>query len=282
MKEPVSITGLSDIIDKYDAFFLDQFGVLHDGQRPYPDVVATLEKLHDANKKIIILTNSGKRSQPNLQRLIKMGFPELVISHVISSGEVAWRGIKVGSFGLPFVSGKNAFIIGKDGDDYNLGDLNLKFVNVPQEADFLLIMGSNSPETSLAEYHTMLASAAQKNIPALCANPDKMMITSSGLQPAPGAIAEVYSKLGGKVRFIGKPFADIYKLALVTSNDIEISRVIAVGDSVEHDIIGAANVGIASVLVRTGVSASCFAEELRGVFARENVWPNFVIPRFKW
>ena len=282
MKEPESIEGLSDIVDKYDAFLLDQFGVLHDGQRPYSDVVAALEKLHYAKKKIVILTNSGKRSEPNLQRLVKMGFPELVIDHVVSSGEVAWRGIKNGSFGVPFVGGKSAFIIGKEGDNYSLNDLDLTFVKKPEDSDFILIMGSNSPETSLADYQTMLASAAKQNIPALCANPDKMMITSSGLQPAPGAIAEVYSKLGGRVRFIGKPFADIYKLALEACKDIEISRVIAVGDSVEHDIVGAANVGIASVLVRTGVLASCTTEELFCVFARENVWPNFVTPRFEF
>ena len=120
MKEPESIEGLSDIVDKYDAFFLDQFGVLHYGQRPYPDVVATLEKLHYAKKKIVILTNSGKRSEPNLQRLVKMGFPELVIDHVVSSGEVAWRGIKTGNFGVPFVGGKSASIIGKNGDDYDV------------------------------------------------------------------------------------------------------------------------------------------------------------------
>ena len=280
--QPKLIDGLHDIADDYDVFFLDQFGVLHDGNQPYADVVTALQILYAAGKELVVLSNSGKRAAPNIERLVQMGFPLEIFRAVISSGEVAWRGIKDGHFGLPFIAGKKTYIIGKTGDDYGMGDLGLQFVEVPDEADFLLILGSNCPATSLEDYAVLLTSAVLKNIPALCANPDHWMLTRTGLVPAPGAIAKTYQVLGGTVRFIGKPYPDIYQLALSSSSVQDKARIVAIGDSVEHDIRGAADFGISSVLVRTGVLAHATQKDLSNKYKEEQAWPNFVISRFEW
>ena len=50
-------------------------------------------------------------------------------------------------------------------------------------------------------------------LPALCCNPDKLMLTPQGLMPAPGAIAALYEELGGTVSWIGKPYPAIYREA---------------------------------------------------------------------
>ena len=282
MKQPISISGLSETIDLFDAYFIDQFGVLHDGEKPYLGVVETLERLYHAGKKLIVLTNSGRRAAPNLQRLVDMGIPKHIIEAVVSSGEVAWRGIRSGGFGFPFIPGCKGHIIGREGEYYGFDDLGLRFVEAPETADFLMISGSNAPKTSLEDYAVQLSGAAKKSIPALCANPDILMLTGGGLEPAPGAIAETYRKLGGEVRYIGKPYSAIYQLALDSCPGINMNRVIAVGDSVEHDIRGAADFGIASVLVRTGVLTNSAPDDLANIFAHEGVWPTYVSPSFGW
>ena len=79
MTAPRALAGLRESIEDFDVYLLDQFGVLHDGVRPYPGVAEALEALHDAGKKLVILTNSGKRSAPNLERLVALGVPRATI-----------------------------------------------------------------------------------------------------------------------------------------------------------------------------------------------------------
>ena len=277
----MNISSLREIAHHFDVFLLDQFGVLHDGKRPYPGVLQAIDELHKLGKQLIILTNSGKRATPNLKRLIAMGFPEQSISAVVSSGEVAWRGIQSGTFLSPYVSGARAYIVGRHLDDYQFDDLGLQFVDKPELADFILILGSDAPRTSLEDCGALLSEAAKLGTPALCANPDIWMITASGLQPAPGAIAELYRNLGGTVRYIGKPYSDIYALALACSSASSKARVVAVGDSIEHDVRGAKNFGLSSVLVRGGVSAGLSASEIEQSYLDFDAQPDWVIPTFR-
>jgi ribonucleotide monophosphatase NagD (HAD superfamily) len=48
--------------------------VLHDGQAPYPGAVDALSGLAAAGKKVALISNSGKRSAPNEERLVSLGF----------------------------------------------------------------------------------------------------------------------------------------------------------------------------------------------------------------
>ena len=46
MQEPRFVPGLSAFVDRYEAFIIDQWGVLHDGAKPYPGAVETVAELH--------------------------------------------------------------------------------------------------------------------------------------------------------------------------------------------------------------------------------------------
>ena len=282
MTAPRALAGLRESIEDFDVYLLDQFGVLHDGVRPYPGVAEALEALHDAGKKLVILTNSGKRSAPNLERLAALGVPRATIYGVMSSGEVAWRRLRDGAFVSGVGRARKIAIIGRGGDDYGFGGLDVTFVASPDEADFLLILGSDAPRTSLDDYAALLRGAAARGVPALCANPDIWMLTPHGLCPAPGAIARTYQEIGGDVRYIGKPFGAIYEDALKLCADVPKTRVVAVGDSVAHDIYGACDFGIASVLVRTGVLAEASDERLTALFEEEHATPTFLLSQFRW
>ena len=273
---PKPITGLGEIIGQYDLFLVDQFGVLHDGRAPYPGAVEALAAIKRASKTVIILTNSGKRATPNAERLTRLGFPRETFEAVVSSGEVGWHVIRDGRLGSPFVRGAKVHAIGRRGDDYGLDGLDLRFTDDPVKAEAILILGTDAPATSLADYRAILGPAAKAGVPALVSNPDKLMLTSAGLQPAPGAIAEVYEQLGGTVRFIGKPYPDIYRYALALAPAIPPSRVLAIGDSVEHDIAGAAAMGLASLLVRTGILAGVDEAGLAAVYKQHGTWPDYI------
>jgi HAD superfamily hydrolase (TIGR01459 family) len=252
------IAGLRDIARDFDAMLIDQFGVLHDGQALYPGAAEVMTELHALGIPVVVMTNSGKRAAPNAARIVRMGIPRAQFVNCVSSGEVAYQSLAV----------ETAWLIGKDGEDYGFDPI--RFVQTPGEAEVMLILGSNAPKTSLEDYRAMFAGLT---LPALCCNPDRLMITRDGLQPAPGAIAAVYEGLGGKVTWIGKPHAAIYSHALGLLG--HPSRVLCIGDSAEHDVAGGRGAGLATLLVQQGVSA---------VVAEADIHPqaDYVMSEFRW
>jgi HAD superfamily hydrolase (TIGR01459 family) len=273
------IGGLRAIADRYDIFLFDQYGVLHDGQRTY---AGTLDVLAHLAPRAVVITNSGKRSAANRERLARLGIGRDLYRDLLSSGEVAWMGLRDGSFGRPFAAGGRAYIVGRAGDSYGFDDLNLATVARPADAAFILMLGSNAPATSLDAYRDLLQPAAEIGLPALCSNPDRLMLTGSGPVPAPGAIAELYASLGGPVRWIGKPHAEIYRVALGVAGNPPPARVLALGDSIEHDTVGAAGLGIGTALVRSGLLAGIGLAEIRARCAAARCEPDWILTALTW
>ncbi len=252
------ISGLSEITGDFDGMIIDQFGVIHDGRRLYPGTLEVMARLAEAGIKVVIVTNSGKRSTANVQRIVKMGVPREHFIDCISSGEIAYQSLSV----------KRAFIIGRRGDTYEFE--GIESVDDPRDAEVLLILGTNAPETSLEDYRAILKNMT---LPCFCCNPDRWMLTPQGLQPAPGAIAALYEEMGGKVTWIGKPYPGIYEAALKIMGNPK--RVLAIGDSAEHDVAGGRNAGLATLLVQQGVSEGVREEAI-------NPLPDFLLERFLW
>ena len=248
------ISGLSEIASHFGGMLIDQFGVIHDGQRLYGGTLRILTELRALRIPVAVMTNSGKRAAANCDRLVKMGVPRDCFVDAVSSGEIAYQQI----FPFPLRGGVGvreserqrirALLIGKDGEDYGFDGIT--FVENSGGAGIILILGSNAPKTSLEQYRALLKDLT---LPAICCNPDKLMLTPTGLAPAPGAIAALYEEMGGKVTWIGKPYPAIYAHA---ANLIGNPRhVLCIGDSAEHDVAGGRNAGFATLLVMTGVSA---------------------------
>ena len=232
------IDHLSEIASRFNGMLIDQFGVIHDGQRLYPGTLRVLMELRAMRIPVAVMTNSGKRAEANRQRLVKMGLPRDCFIDAVSSGEVAFSTLNV----------KRAYVIGKDGEDYGFDGIDI--TTNAKEADVILILGSNAPKTSLEDYRRLLEGLT---IPAICCNPDKLMLSPQGLLPAPGAIGALYEEIGGRVTWIGKPYPEIYRHAagLIGSP----KRILCIGDSAEHDVAGGRNAGFSTLLVMTGVSA---------------------------
>lgn len=252
------INGLHEIASRFDGMLIDQFGVIHDGQTLYPGTSRVLAELKSLNIPVAVMTNSGKRSQANRQRLVKMGVPRDHFVDAVSSGEVAFSSL----------TARRAFLIGKDGEDYGFDGVD--FVSDPHDAEIILILGSNAPKTSLDDYRRLLDGIT---LPALCCNPDKLMLTPQGLMPAPGAIAALYEEMGGAVTWIGKPYPGIYREAARLIGNPK--RILCIGDSAEHDVAGGRAAGFATLLVLQGVSAGHDPATL-------SPQPDYVMDSFQW
>jgi len=66
------ITGLSQIYSKYDTFFIDLWGVIHNGVQIYPGAMNVLENLNKLNKRFVLLSNAPRPSKSVKKYLINL------------------------------------------------------------------------------------------------------------------------------------------------------------------------------------------------------------------
>lgn len=266
----------------YDIFFVDQFGVLHDGQSPYPGAIDALRQLKRAGKTIALLSNSGKRSRANIDRIAGLGFDETCFDMFLTSGEVARSLLsdRLAQGLLP--AGSCCLLLTRDDDMSAVEGLDLHITGSGEDADLVLIAGSRGDEIDLHDYERILRPAARRSVPAFCTNPDKVMLTPSGRRFGAGVIAERYESLGGGVTWIGKPHREIYRVALRRLGHPDPGRVCCVGDSIEHDIAGGAAIGAATAFVCSGIHAGLSMPELQRLFDDAGLTPDHLLPTFSW
>ena len=273
-------TKLEDLADQFDAFFIDQFGVLMDASGPYPFAIDAIKRLSEYNKPIVLLSNSGKRAIENCERLERLGFDLNLFTAVITSGEVAYWTIKNKIEDGNFIKPK-IYLISRDLDTSPIDGLSCEIAKYTDEADYLIIAGSESDTKPLSYYTSLLEPMANKGVPAFCTNPDLVMLTPNGTSFGAGLIAKKYEETGGSVTWFGKPHPLIYKFALNKIPKIEPHNVLCIGDSVEHDIRGSFNANCSSALVKTGIATTKKEEELINSLNFSDT-PNFIIPAFSF
>lgn len=265
------------VASSFGAIFFDQYGVLHDGHRAYPGAREALATLKSRGVKIVILSNSGRTGEANAQRMTALGFGPELYDCFVTSGDVAREFLKKGAGPLALQPGTRCLIISSHGADDFASALGVAAVSDGATADLVIISGSQADRVSLDEYRRMLAPAAARGIPCVCANPDRLMLTGTGVASGAGRIAELYQELGGKVIWIGKPFPEVYEAAAALSGVENPSDILCVGDSVEHDVMGAHRFGAAAALLRCGILAALSEAELAQEIARHGAVPDFVL-----
>ena len=138
--------------------------------------------------------------------------------------------------------------------------MNEDEINIPKK---FFEIGDNLDALSVDElknYISILETALQKKIPFICANPDFDTIQkkSKKLVFCMGTIAELYKSMGGEVYLEGKPNVLIYHQAVKKLTDIKKEKILAIGDSLFHDITGAINFNIDSLLITSGIHSQDF------------------------
>lgn len=314
---PLIHSSFKEIANSYDAFILDQFGVLHNGVEALEGAIETVEYLYKKNKKLIILSNTSAPSSNALSKLTKLGFKQDYFVGAITSGEEASRFVKQ-VYGSGETTTKALFLTWNA-----LTPKNPRLTAPPQafldkcgnvrvtasvsDADLVLLHGSEvwyrgeaTPQESLGSFiehggfevvEPLLEQFLQYNLPVVCANPDLVVVTpTGGTAHMPGRIAQRYLEMGGDCRIFGKPDVDHFE-ACIRKLQVDKERVAHVGDSLHHDIVGAVAANIPSVLVTSGIHASqlgtSFGEmpetdTLHRLFEEEgSIYPTHVVSAFR-
>lgn len=283
-------SGLGAFAENYDLFLVDQWGVLHDGKTAYPGVAECLRRLSSRGKRVVILSNSGKRTQTNALQLATLGIPADAYTALITSGEVARHCLSVRTPPFSPSLGNRCLLLNSDGDGSLVDGLNLELTPTVAAADFILLSGVGDDHPMMF-YLQLLEDARARHLPLVCVNPDLLRLSRGGLVFSAGEVARHYERMGGQVHYVGKPYPLIYDYCRKVLPDFEASRAMAVGDSYFHDVRGGARFGLATAFVTGGIHRPDFPDEIDEAdrvqrladFAREHeVWPDWVIPRFRW
>lgn len=285
---------------QFKAWFLDQFGVLHDGKQPYPGAISTLQKLATTGAKMVIISNSSRRASTTMEKMKSLGFDTSLFLGAITSGELTHQYLQRRDDDWFAALGKSCLhMTWKGRGAISLEGLGLQVVDKVEEAEFVLAHGTEalglssgaSCPMTLEELEKVLERCAAKQIPMVVANPDFVTVEARDLRVMPGTLAAKYEKLGGEVKWMGKPDKIIYKSAMELAG-VDAFDSIAVGDSLHHDIKGANAVGIRSAFITGGIHATelgvnSFGEEaalssVQALASKYDAYPSFVLPSFTW
>ena len=256
------IESITDIVSLYDVFILDQWGVMHDGYKGYDHAINSVKKLIKQNKKLIIISNSSKRKTSSISRLKSLGFDKNHFIEVMTSGEMIWQEIftSIDNYGNNI---KNCFHIynssKEDGLEFRNGLEEFNFVSKINDANFILAC-TPFENTEPIDYIPILKDALTMNLVMFCANPDFVTIEKNNNKNmyCMGTIADLYEHMGGKIVILGKPSKKIYEVSCKKIEDLNKSKILAIGDSLDHDILGANNFNIDSVLISSGIHKDLF------------------------
>lgn len=285
------LNGLRQLAHCYDGFILDQWGVLHDGRAAYPGAVDCLRRLKELGKSTVILSNSGKRGYANEGRLSALGFGCGSYSHLITSGDVAWEALK--SRATPFYRKLNGrcLLFSNDGDRSVVEDLGLDLVGDLEQADFILLAGLGGLE-DLSAARSLLTSAVARRVPMLCVNPDLTRLVDGGLRPGCGTLAYFYERLGGEVHYVGKPHPEVYAYCRTFFDARSVRHVVAIGDSLQHDVAGGNAAGFDTVFISGGIHRDDFEFALTDcarrvqlselIGAHDDRQPTWMLSTLRW
>ena len=287
-----ALDGIAPLADRHDVFVLDLWGTLHDGIVALPGAVDALTRLKRANRRIALLSNVPLRAEVARLVVRRVGIDDALYDAIVSSGEVTWQAIATRPDAWYRSFGRRCWFIGHERHRSMLDNPGLDVAASIEAADFVLCTNPRSDTDTAAIYADELAACAARDLPLVCANPDRAVLRGTVRQICAGALAEHYENtLGGTVRWHGKPDPSAFAAALAAVAAPEGARVVVVGDSLATDIAGARNSGYAAALVCGGIHAEALGiaagtlpppERLAALARDYGVAPDWALASFVW
>lgn len=255
------ITALSEISDRYQALFVDLWGCVHNGITAFPDAVAALQTYRAKGGKVVLVTNSPKPRAGVAGQLAQFGVPEDAYDTIATSGDSARSAMFTGAVG------NKVYFMGEWQRDAGFFEPlhvihdPVEITRVPlAEAEGIVCCGPfdtmADPDVNRADF----LYAKQKGMKLLCANPDIIVDRGETREWCAGALARLYTEMGGESLYFGKPHPPIYDLArrrlAELGTDIADADILAIGDGPHTDIAGGMGEGIDSLFITGGLAAS--------------------------
>lgn len=303
--------GLAPIAERFSTYFIDIWGVLHDGRRPFPGVIDALQHLQKAGRQVLLLSNAPRPSSVVAARLHEMGITADLYNNLLTSGNETVQYLQGFAEAQPADSLPLRFYyLGPEQDRDLYQRPWLMRVDKIDLADIVVsIAWAEGGRVAIESFDPILQLMQDGKLAMICANPDKIVHHQGREDWCAGALAERYEALGGKVVYCGKPYLAVYKRAAALCGNPDRSDILMIGDSLRTDISGAHLFGIQSCLIAGGIHSVDLmpkgdeealtmerAQNLCNAFharrespiisklsdAHQRIVPDFILPRLVW
>ena len=247
---------LSQLAPSYDAILSDVWGVLHNGLAAHASACEALVSYREGGGRVVLITNAPRPSLPIVGLLDQLGVPRDAYDAIVSSGDMT-RGM------LEEYRGRTVHYVGPPEENDSLFDGLELTLGAAQDAAALIVTDLDTDDDTPDMYDARMTLWLKRNLPMIVANPDRVVEHGERLIYCGGALADVYEARGGRILMAGKPYRPIYTDALrlaekAAGRPLDKARVLAIGDSIRTDAIGAAGFGIDFLFI----TGSIHAEEL--------------------
>ena len=264
--------GLSSIADNYQLFYVDLWGVVHDGVSLHREAIKALKEINKRKKDYILLTNAPRPNHAVKSFLKKLGMEKEIRDHVFTSGEAALIYLKKNLINKTF------FHVGPPRDFDLFKDFEkMKSDNI-ENCDYLLCTGLfDDHDENLKYYKSLFEKNIKKKM--ICTNPDLIVDRGSVREFCAGSVAMVFEKMGGEVVYFGKPYSEVYNQSTNNKN----KKILSIGDNLNTDIKGANLLNYDSLIISNGIHKKEIQKKGIEIVAKSyETICNYIQSELKW
>ncbi len=250
----ITISGLGQIADDYDVLICDIWGVIHNGKVPFFEACEALTRFRQSRGTVVLVSNSPRPSRAIPEQLNSLRVPEGIYDAIVTSGDATIDELSRRAPGP-------VFKLGPDRDDRIYEGLELHF-SALEDARFISCTGLFHDDTETPDDYTELLSEARDHgLPMVCANPDIKVKRGDKMIYCGGALAQKYEDMGGEVIYAGKPHIPIYRLSRAWLEEVlgyvpGAERILAIGDNIHTDLLGAQNENFDCLFIADGMDTA--------------------------
>lgn len=259
------ISNLAEISDRYDAAFVDLWGCVHNGVTAHPEAIAACQSFRKAGKAVIFVTNAPRAWREVQAQLARLGIPDDAYDAIATSGDSARAAMFRG------VVGQKVYFIGEENDLSFFDPIEIisdpkDITRVPlEDAEGIVCCGPNDPSADPSVHRSEFLWAKQKGLKLLCANPDIVVDRGETREWCAGALAALYTEMGGESLYFGKPYPPIYDLArrrlAALGRRVDDANILAIGDGIGTDVQGGLGEGLDTLFISGGLAREETATE---------------------
>ncbi len=260
--------GLSSIADNYQLFYVDLWGVVHNGVTLHLEAIKALKEINKKGKDYILLTNAPRPNHVVKSFLQKLGMEKEIRDHVFTSGEAA----------LIYLNNKSFFHVGPPRDFDLFKDFKKMKLDNIEKSEYILCTGLFDDHNEDLNYYKDLF---EKNIKKkmICTNPDLIVDRGNKREFCAGSVAMIFEKMGGEVVYFGKPYPEVYHQSIDNKN----KKILSIGDNLNTDIKGANLLNYDSLIISNGIHKSEIKEKgIEKVAKSYEAICNYIQSELKW
>jgi HAD superfamily hydrolase (TIGR01459 family) len=261
MSELLSTISLDTLVEKYDGFLIDAYGVLVDKTYAMPGAAELLARLDAARIPWLVVTNSASRLPETLSEELGAFGLEVVPERILTSGELLAE-----HFDRNGLGGSRCVVLGPEESRIYAERGGGRVVVLEEHCDAEVLIVADQKDVHCLRDMNFAVSLmvrrmdAGKPIHLVLCNPDLIYpiapgqygFTAGGLAAMLEAVfRERYSSDAQAFIRLGKPHRLIFDAAC---RRLAADRPVMIGDQLGTDILGAARWNVDSVLVGTGLA----------------------------